>query len=77
MEAIKNKRGTTTEINLTWTIDDVLHTVKNMNEGSDKKIKLSRKQAGEVLDAVLHGHDATLGVTWETLEYYIQDVVGY
>jgi hypothetical protein len=45
-------------IALVWTTDDVLSV----------RPELSRDQAREVLRAVEHDHDATVGVTWTTLE---------
>lgn len=69
MEKIKDEKGNTIAINLTWGIDDVLQVAK------DNNIKLTRKQASDVLDETLRRHDATLGVSWETIEYHIDSIL--
>jgi hypothetical protein len=54
------------QIALIWSIEDV------------QKVRpdLTDKQAWEVLQQVKSQHDATLGVTWETLEWVAQDLFG-
>jgi len=65
MDTIKDKKGITVAININWCIEDVLETAKN------EHIKLTRKQAGEVLDKCLADHDATIGVNWDVISYHI------
>ena len=45
---------------IVWQIDDVLSVRPDLTE----------EQAAEVLGAVEAGHDATIGVSWDTLEIY-------
>lgn len=47
----------TTQINIIWQADDILMVDKN----------LSKQQVGEALDLLKKNHDATLGITWETV----------
>ncbi len=55
--ANKEKKPTAT-ISLVWSAGDV----KNVRP------HLTREQVGEVLDEVLGGHDASMGVCWQTIE---------
>lgn len=45
------------KIAITWTIEDIRSCRKDISDDD----------AMEALQTVLHGHDATLGVTWDTL----------
>ena len=46
-------------ISIVWSIDDV----------KDVRPDLDDEQAMEVLEFVKDKHDATIGITWDTLEY--------
>lgn len=63
IQAIPAKRR---EIALIWCIEDVQVV----------RPDLSEDQAWEVLQVVQRRHDATLGVTWDTLEWVAQDLFG-
>src|SRR5262245_5592335 len=54
-------------IAIVWSVEDVL----SVRPG------LSEQQAAEVLQEVLHNHDATRGVTWDTLEATADALFGY
>jgi len=54
------------QIAIIWTIEDV----------QEMRPELGDDQAWEVLQIVSRRHDATLGVTWETLECVAQDLFG-
>jgi hypothetical protein len=54
------------QIALIWSIEDV-QTVRP---------DLTDEQAWEVLQQVKNDHDATLGVTWDTLEWAAKDLFG-
>ena len=45
---------------IVWQIDDVLSVRPDLTE----------EQAAEVLGAVESGHDASIGISWDTLEIY-------
>ena len=50
-----------------WCEDDVLELAK------EKGIKCSRKRAREIIDEVDRKHDATLGISWDTISIYLDD----
>jgi len=55
------------KIALTWSIEDV-HNVANEHD-----LALTNDEAWEILRSVLDGHDASLGVCWDTLWIYLQE----
>ena len=59
IEAFENGAGMRNSIFIEWYIDDV----------KDVREDLDDEQAMEVLEFVKDKHDATLGITWDTLEY--------
>lgn len=59
IEAFENGAGVKHSIFIEWCIDDV----------KDVREDLDDDQAMEVLEFVKDKHDATLGITWDTLEY--------
>jgi len=69
MEYIRNKNGLCTEIKLSWCIEDVLERAKFTKD------KITRKEAGAVLELCLKRHDCNMGITWDMLDYYIGDVI--
>ena len=56
-------------IALIWCVDDIKHMTKEM----EIPIKLTDDQCMEILYDVHRRHDATIGVTWDTLEYAIEN----
>ena len=58
-----------TEINIKWCIDDVLWIAKN------RKIKLTKKEASDVLSLAERRHDASIGINWDILTCHIAQVV--
>ena len=59
--SINKETGT---ISITWSIADVL-TIRP---------DLSNEEAMDVLERVYRGHDATIGISWETLRNYAEDI---
>jgi hypothetical protein len=55
------------KIALVWTVDDVLDCADRIG------IDITESHAKEVLDIVLHRHDANYGVSWDTFSEYIED----
>ena len=47
-----------------WCESDVV------DRASQRGIKVSREQAGKILDHIDHHKDANLGITWDTLDFY-------
>ena len=59
----------TNSIAIIWCVDDIKHMTKEM----EIPIKLTGDQCMEILYDVHRRHDATIGVTWDTLEYAIEN----
>ena len=57
------------EINITWSTEDVLHQAKQ------KGVKLTEDEANEILLEIERKHDADIGISWETIDVYIDDLV--
>jgi hypothetical protein len=58
-----------TEISIVWTDDDVRTQAEN--DG----IILSKKEISNVLSLMENGHDATIGINWDTISFYIQKII--
>lgn len=56
-------------ISIEWHIEDVLHQAKEM------KVKITKKEARDVLSLLESEHDATIGINWDTIEHFINYVV--
>ena len=48
-----------------WHIDDV----KSLNK------KLTKQECRDVLDIVNHRHDANVGINWDFIQFYIDQVI--
>ena len=57
------------EINITWSTEDVLHQAK------EKGVKLTEDEANEILLQMERKHDADIGISWGTIDDYIDDLV--
>ena len=57
------------EINITWSTEDVLHQAKQ------KGVNLTEDEANEILLEMERKHDADIGISWETIDVYIDDLV--
>tara|TARA_R110001583_G_scaffold80969_4_gene216610 strand:- start:216 stop:458 length:243 start_codon:yes stop_codon:yes gene_type:complete len=66
-------------ISIEWCTDDVLERVhdRNINRLSDDipKEKLTLDECKEVLARCLRRHDANHGITWDTLDFHIGDII--
>ena len=52
-----------------WTEGDVLGKAK------ERGIVLTKEQAGEILDRIDHKQDASIGISWDTIDVYLNDYV--
>jgi hypothetical protein len=52
-----------------WTEVDVLGMAK------ERGIVLTKEQAGEILDRMDHKQDASMGISWDTIDAYLNDYV--
>ena len=57
------------EINITWSTEDVLHQAK------EKGVNLTEDEANEILLQMERKHDADFGISWTTIDVYIDDLV--
>lgn len=67
----KKKLGTWDEkrqIAIIWDIDDVQDMAKKRN------MKLTDEQAFEILTKMKSQHDCTIGINWDTIDCYLDDI---
>ena len=57
------------EISIIWSTEDVLHQAK------EKGVKLTEDEANQILLQMERKHDADIGINWETIDVYIDDLV--
>jgi hypothetical protein len=69
METVYDKKGLATEISISWSIEDVLWRAK------DTKVRITRKEASEVLGLMKKKHDALIGINWEVIDIWIEYVI--
>ena len=62
----------TTEINILWTNEDVQGCAKDWDD--EKPDILTDEQCGRVLDSLDNNHDASIGINWDTIDYYIKEI---
>lgn len=70
--AIENLKGYNPKIHVAvaiWQTDDVLERAKERN------IKLTKEEAEEIIDRIDRKQDATLGISWDTIDVYIDDYI--
>ena len=53
------------EISIIWTTENVLHQAK------EKGVKLTEDEADEILLHMERKHDADIGISWTTIDVYI------
>jgi hypothetical protein len=54
------------KIALIWQEEDVIQRAEQLNG-----TKISKEKAQDILQEILDNHDCTVGVTWETIDYYV------
>jgi len=57
------------EINIGWSTEDVLQRAK------DNDVKLTEDEANSILLEIQRDYDADVGINWETIDVYIDDLV--
>lgn len=57
------------KIAVSWCVDDVIGRARA------KKVKMSKEKARDILSAILSKHDCCYGITWDTIDFYIDDVI--
>lgn len=51
-----------------WSEGDVLGRAEEL------EISITRGEAQDILDKMDHGHDASIGITWDTIDGYLEDL---
>ena len=69
MNLTYDKKGHAVKLDVTWVIDDVIWRAK------DRGVKLSRAEASEVMGKLYKRHDASIGINWEVIDVWIDDVI--
>ena len=57
------------EINIIWSTEDVLQRAK------DNDVKITEDEANSILLEMQRDYDADVGINWETIDDYIEDLV--
>jgi hypothetical protein len=57
------------EIHIGWSTEDVLQRAK------DNDVKLTEDEANSILLEIQRDYDADVGINWETIDDYIDDLV--
>lgn len=55
-----------------WHIDDFEHKALE-NEDYYKSVIYDRTKFEDALDLMINKHDCTIGITWDTVDYYLED----
>lgn len=52
-----------------WSIEDVI------SRGKDRRMTITKEQAEEIIDMVDRKQDATLGISWDTIDAAIDEIL--
>ncbi len=63
------------KVAVVWTTDDV-HSVQDDFNEDEQTSSLSEEQAQTVLQRAFEKHDASEGITWDSLRYYSEELCG-
>ena len=61
------------KVAVVWTTEDV-HSVQDDFDEDKETSSLTAEQAQSVLQKAFDKHDATQGITWESLRYYSEEI---
>ena len=67
IEKVKQARNQQVAVAV-WCEDDILE------RAGERKIKITRKQAAEILDEMDAKQDCELGITWTTIDCYLDEL---
>jgi hypothetical protein len=51
-----------------WCVEDVIHRAE------ERGLQVTKQQTEEIIDEMEHRHDATIGVSWDTIDTYLNDI---
>lgn len=55
-------------IYISWCVDDILQRAEDTNHKP-----VTKKKAREILEEMEHHHDANIGITWDTIDFYLDN----
>ena len=61
------------KVAVVWTTDDV-HSIQDGFDEDKQTSSLSEEQAESILQRAFDKHDASEGITWESLRYYSEEL---
>ena len=64
------------KIEIVWMVDDVLNLAATDVGYTYRQLGMTRQEAAHVLYEVERHHDANLGITWDTLKFWAQELYG-
>jgi len=67
LKEIKELISTPDIIYIAWGVEDVL-----MRAG-EREIAISDENARRVLEKIKHYHDASIGISWDTIDYWLDE----
>jgi len=53
--------------------ESVKWSIEDFTEYNHNKYTITPEQAQEALERMIYKHDASIGITWNTIEYYITE----
>ena len=59
----------TKQISITWTDADVIHQAEDIGE------TLTEQEVSDILELMEKDHDATIGINWDVISFYIDKVI--
>jgi hypothetical protein len=51
-----------------WSEEDVLERAK------ERTMKITKEEARDIIDRIDRRQDATIGITWDTIDYYLDEL---
>ena len=63
----------TDKVAVVWTTDDI-HAVQDNFDEDTETSSLSEEQAESILQKAFDKHDANVGITWESLRYWSEEL---
>jgi hypothetical protein len=54
-------------IAIKWCTQDILWQADNLD------VELTEDQADDILESLEHNHDATIGINWDVISFYIEN----
>lgn len=51
-----------------WSVGDVI------DRAHERGVKVSQSEAEDIIEEMEHRHDATIGINWDTIDVFLQDL---